>query len=1095
MVKWQNVKKGLAMTLSAAMVLTGLQFTPLTADAAGEGYYSITPGSITTVSVDKEVAVKGKDNIFYVPWKNAQYDKLTAVANGKVDILNSDVEITTGSTVLKDKASSWTVTVRTAGNVSIGYKLDSNVITATDGATNIDGEDDQLPWNDATGTDGLVYKKAPGYGGVVGTDKNSMTFTVAVTGRSVEKDATINTVASQKLLVSEKPSKTSQEASKDSLVKVIKDMTLDNYTLTTSDIESATYVEKDANNVTATIRFGGNYSGTLNIDLPYVLDPGITCVTNASIASKLEYTGNDLKDEIGKALVVTHAAVEGSQAKGLTYNADTDGFAIKSVSDDAMDALNSTDYGWKTVTVYDKSNKTMTATCSVFVKKATVTALVTDAGLDFDGTDTRTGAAFTEAGVVDLAATNSAGKPMKLTTGKALEISGDAIDVGVRSGYAILVSKEAMNKNIEGGASAVPFDMKINPISLTNDSIVIVGVTPASFTAPYSTEAITAEAIVTMKSSKVVVPSKYYSVGYDDNVKAGTAKVIVTDGGVGAFLPEFTGTANFDIDQATFADGEWNIDDLEIEDQNYTGEKITPEVGTIKYNDKELTIDKDYFVTYKNNKNVNRNGKTTPAAIITLTGDNFRQESKTDVEEIPFNILALSLEDAEVEIPSSGSIKGSEKSPAEPEVAVVVTSSGKTIELVNNVDYTVEYFNNTGAGVKAGEEAEGTVVITAKENGNFEGETTETFKYTAGEDEPEPEPEPVTPSGSLIDISSADITLSAKTATYNGKEQKPSVTKVTVSGGEVTLKEGTDYTVDFGTGNYTDAGSYTVKVAAKEGADAKYTNAASVTYTIEAQDFSTTAKMTVNPTTVTLPKTGVATTSAIVTLGDQTLVADKDYTLTFADNTKAGTAKAIATGKGNYKGSVQATFTVKDSGSTTSKKNIKNATVKLAKTKYAYTGKAIKPAVKSVKIGKTTLKYKTDYTVSYKNNKKVGKKAQVIIKAAKNSKKYTGSKTIKFQITKGKTTVKLSPTKLSAKKLKKKNQTIKVKVTGSKGKVSVTIPKKLKKKLKFNAKKKTITVKKNKKAKKGLKYTFTVKVKAKGSFNKATKKFTVKLNK
>ncbi len=73
--------------------------------------------------------------------------------------------------------------------------------------------------------------------------------------------------------------------------------------------------------------------------------------------------------------------------------------------------------------------------------------------------------------------------------------------------------------------------------------------------------------------------------------------------------------------------------------------------------------------------------------------------------------------------------------------------------------------------------------------------------------------------------------------------------------------------------------------------------------------------------------------------------------------------------------------------------NIEYASVKLSLSKAVYTGKAIKPGV-SVKFYGTTLRNGTDYTVSYKNNKKVGN-ATVTIKG-KGS--YTGiiTKTIKI---------------------------------------------------------------------------------------------------
>ena len=50
--------------------------------------------------------------------------------------------------------------------------------------------------------------------------------------------------------------------------------------------------------------------------------------------------------------------------------------------------------------------------------------------------------------------------------------------------------------------------------------------------------------------------------------------------------------------------------------------------------------------------------------------------------------------------------------------------------------------------------------------------------------------------------------------------------------------------------------------------------------------------------------------SVTVKDGDYTLVEDKDYTVTYSNNTNAGTATATVTGKGNYTGSVSKNFTI-----------------------------------------------------------------------------------------------------------------------------------------------------------------------------------------
>ena len=76
-------------------------------------------------------------------------------------------------------------------------------------------------------------------------------------------------------------------------------------------------------------------------------------------------------------------------------------------------------------------------------------------------------------------------------------------------------------------------------------------------------------------------------------------------------------------------------------------------------------------------------------------------------------------------------------------------------------------------------------------------------------------------------------------------------------------------------------------------------------------------------------------------------------------------------------------------------KSISKVSIKLSSTSVAYNGKVQTPGV-TLKDGNTTLKKGTDYTVSYSNNKKVGK-ATITIAGKGN---YTGKVTKKFTITK-----------------------------------------------------------------------------------------------
>ena len=136
-----------------------------------------------------------------------------------------------------------------------------------------------------------------------------------------------------------------------------------------------------------------------------------------------------------------------------------------------------------------------------------------------------------------------------------------------------------------------------------------------------------------------------------------------------------------------------------------------------------------------------------------------------------------------------------------------------------------------------------------------------------------------------------------------------------------------------------------------------------------------------------------------VKLNGKTLKNGTDYTVSYSNNTKVGTAKVTITGKGNYTGSVSKTYIIKN--------NFKKATVSGISTK-AFTGKNITQSI-TVKYNGKTLKKGTDYTVSYSNNKSIGTATVKI--AGKGS--YTGT------ITK---TFKINPAKQEIQKLKAKSK-------------------------------------------------------------------------
>ena len=116
--------------------------------------------------------------------------------------------------------------------------------------------------------------------------------------------------------------------------------------------------------------------------------------------------------------------------------------------------------------------------------------------------------------------------------------------------------------------------------------------------------------------------------------------------------------------------------------------------------------------------------------------------------------------------------------------------------------------------------------------------------------------------------------------------------------------------------------------------------------------------------------TGKSLTQSPVVIYDyETLKEGTDYVLSYKNNVNAGTATVLITGKGDYADTVTKTFTIVPA-------SIAKASVSGIKTK-TYTGRALsqKPVLK---LGKKTLAEGTDYTVSYQNNKAVGKAVMVM---------------------------------------------------------------------------------------------------------------------
>ena len=218
----------------------------------------------------------------------------------------------------------------------------------------------------------------------------------------------------------------------------------------------------------------------------------------------------------------------------------------------------------------------------------------------------------------------------------------------------------------------------------------------------------------------------------------------------------------------------------------------------------------------------------------------------------------------------------------------------------------------------------------------------------------------------VISETTASVTLSPETCIYNGEAKEPTPT-VEVDG--ITLTEGTDYTVSYsnnieagyGLVTITGIGFYSGSVTVEFEISPKSVSAASVTLSESEYVYNGSARKP-TPTVVMTWDDGSS-----VTLSEGT-----DYTVSYSDNTDAGTATVTITGTGNYGGTLNATFTIKQK---TISSSSSAAQVTLSKSECVYNGSARKPTptVKITLNGETTtLKKGTDYTVTYKNNTNVG---------------------------------------------------------------------------------------------------------------------------
>lgn len=414
------------------------------------------------------------------------------------------------------------------------------------------------------------------------------------------------------------------------------------------------------------------------------------------------------------------------------------------------------------------------------------------------------------------------------------------------------------------------------------------------------------DTLVVKNGEQVMKEGEDYTVKYNKTpLNAGKYTATVTGKG------NYSGTAKvqFTINKAALTEQNVSLAEAAV---IYSGKAVKPAV-TVKVGESVIPA-ANYSIKYEKNTNVG-------TAEITVTG----KANCTGSVKKTFTITAKSVGSSDITaVVAKASFTGKALTPK-----VTVKDGKKTLKL--NKDYALEYTNNINASSGTG------VIITGM--GNYQEQINVKFdiapkKISAGSIKAEAKSDGRGNAGLVVKaggalLGEADFSAVVKNS-GTGKEVEPNAMQT----GEkyeavITLRN-----------NYT--GSATVKnILCKVDVS---------TLTVELQDKE-----------AVYTYTGKAQKPKIVVKSGEDTVSSRNYTVSYADNTNAGTAGITVTGKGEYAGSKTIPFEI-------GKKNLDFSAAAIPD--KTYTGAPIEPKI-TVKDGKKALKAGKDYTCEYTNNQDV----------------------------------------------------------------------------------------------------------------------------
>ncbi len=457
-----------------------------------------------------------------------------------------------------------------------------------------------------------------------------------------------------------------------------------------------------------------------------------------------------------------------------------------------------------------------------------------------------------------------------------------------------------------------------------------------------------------------------------------------------------------------------------LDDYDYTGKAITQDVR-VYHGMVRLTQGRDYTVKYKNNKNAG-------TATVTVTGKgNYQGSQSKTFEIIPWDIDATNtvitlnkdtfLYNGKVQKPKVTSV-------------VYTKPDGNKVKLKANQDYTVEY--------SAGSADIGSYSVTVKGKGNYDKNDALTLWYEITNITPVNSlsiklsrtkyaydgtakyPDPVYGAGvdpskltvayeDNTDAGTAKVTFTGDGITYAGSVTKtfeitgtpiskakilyfektwpylgyPIIQGITLEYADVPL-DGSSYSIEYL--NNTEIGTATMIITGQKG----FTGTVKKTFRI----FGTQFKEDLFEISGFMPAvdyTGSEIRQDGTVLHDKIIGHDlaegTHYTVSYKNNVKAGTATVTYTGmhSAGFEGSFSKTFRINKPLITASDISLNSI--------YFYTKGGVKP-VPVVTVNGRKLINGTDFTLSYKNNNKLGT-AGLTVKGKGN---YTGTVSADFTV-------------------------------------------------------------------------------------------------